>query len=454
MHGKAGLAQALEITNTLAGKRHMRSEIRAILWLFLLALLMAFVVAATARGAPAVPPSLLQAGATRKTPATGERPHRPDEEVNRSQPRPASDDGLKGLQVHPNELPGELDTIQGADTDWVRLEFHMEPDGSPDLGRYDTIVDGIVASGMSVIGLVDYATIPEDLDGDGQRDYDDPEDYIAYQQRFTETVETLANHFVGRISHWEIWNEENGQQWHIRPEYYARLLVKVAEVIKAADQANKVLFGGLDHVWVTSQYLEPVYDALDSDWNGARPFDILAVHPYFIVRQGQFILDPNIYLWEQEDPRRTILDKYLAYMASRGDSDKDIWITEIGWNSALDNPAIEDCPAIKAWCVTRAQQAQYLRDSLDILLKEVEDPEGNHDRVKAVVWYQYQDTGSTLAEMAAKLSISLDGLPHDPQTICPADWGLVDGSREPKPAYWAYQAYRRRWTLYVPLVHR
>ncbi len=369
-----------------------------------------------------------------------------------SQPWPVANPGQKGLQVHPNELPGQVQKIAAAGTKWVRLEFKMKPDGSLDLDKYDSIVDGVRLSGMAVIGLVDYVTIPEDLDGDGQKDYDDPEDYLSYQQRFTETVQVLANHFRGRIGYWEIWNEENGQQWHIRPEYYARLLVMVADVVKQADPNNKILFGGLDHVWVTSQYLEPVYDSLDQDWGGARPFDILAVHPYFVIRQGQYILDPNVYLWEADDPPHTILDKYLSYMASRGDGDTDLWITEIGWNSALDNPAIENCPGIKPWCVTRAQQAQYLRDSFDILFNEVEDAQGNHDRVKAIVWYQYHDTSSSLAELAAKLSISLETLPYDPQTVCPADWGRVDGSREPKPSYWAYQAYGWRWTVYVPVV--
>ena len=226
-------------------------------------------------------------------------------------------------------------------------------------------------------------------------------------------------------------------------------VLEVSEVVKQADPANQVLFGGLDHAWETGQYLEPVYDALDQDWESARPFDILAVHPYFVVRENQIILDPNVYLWEAADPSRTTLDKYLAYMASRGHGEADIWITEIGWNSALDNPAIENCPGIRPWCVTRAQQAQYLRDSFDILFTQVRDPEGNRDRVKAIVWYQYHDTASTLGQLAAKLSIPLETLQGDPQTVCPADWGLVDGNREPKPAYWAYL---RRWVVYVPAV--
>jgi hypothetical protein len=369
-------------------------------------------------------------------------------------PWPIADPGHKGLQVHPNELPRQVQKIAAADTNWVRLEFRMEPDGSLDLARYDSVVDSVILSGMAVIGLVDYTTIPDDLDGDGRKDYDDPQAYLAHQQRFTETVHDLADHFRGRIGHWEIWNEENGQQWHIRPEYYARLLVMVSAVVKEADPDSKILFGGLDHAWETGQYLEPVYDSLDRDWAGARPFDILAVHPYFEIRDGGYVLDPKLYLWEATDPSRTVLDKYLACMASRGDEEVDIWITEIGWNSALDNPAVENCPGIKQWCVTRAQQATYLRDSYDILFNEVQDPEGNRDRVKAIVWYQYQDTGSTLAELAARFSISLETLPGDPRTVCPADWGLVDGNREPKPSYWAYRAYPLRWTIYLPAVLR
>lgn len=351
------------------------------------------------------------------------------------------DPAPKGLQVHRDELPGQIPKIAAVDANWVRLEFKKEPDHSIDLARYAAIVEGLREQGMGVIGLVDYATIPQDLDSDGQPDWDDPADYLAYQQRLVDTVEVLAGYFRGSIRHWEIWNEENGARWHIRPAYYARLLVQVSEVIKGADAANQVLFGGLDHVWATSQYLEPVYDALDAEWGGARPFDILAVHPYFISVAGQPVLDPNVYLWDGGDPPRTILDPYLDFMASRGDGDVDVWITEIGWNSALDNPAIEACPSLKPWCVDRATQAGYLQDSLDILLFRVEDPEGNRDRVKTVVWYQYHDTATTLAKLAEKLPIGLEALGADPWAICPADWGLVDGNRMPKPSYDAFRDY-------------
>jgi hypothetical protein len=367
-----------------------------------------------------------------------------DIEIARALPCPALDPGDKALHVPRGELPGQVEKIADADTNWVRLELRMEPDGSLDLDRYAEIVDSLCEQDMAVIGLVDYTTIPSDLDGDGE-DWDDPEDYLPYQQLFTETVELLAHHFRGSIRHWEVWNEENGALWHIRHEYYARLLVKVSETAKAVDPDNQILFGGLDHVWETSQYLEPVYDDLDQDWEGARPFDILAVHPYFTKPEdSDYILDPNEYLWDEGDPPQTTLDPYLDYMASRGDGDKDIWITEIGWNSALDNPAIENCPGMKAWCVGRAVQAQYLGDAFDILFNEVEDPEGNHDRVKAIVWYQYHDTAAKVEEIARRMGVDPATLSPDPEAVCPADWGIVDGNKEPKLSYWAFQTYPRR----------
>ena len=370
--------------------------------------------------------------------------------ISRSAPCPVAGPGNKGLNVHPSELPGQVQPIADGGVSWVRLELMMEPDGSLDLERYAGLVDSLCQEGIATLGLVDYTTLPEDLDGDGQPDYDDPADYIAYQQRFTETVESLGHHLRGQVRHWEIWNEENGQQWHIRPGYYARLLVKTAETLKAIDPANGIVMGGLDHVWVTSQYLEPLYDALDADWAGARPFDILAVHPYFTWQDGAYVLDPNDYLWDDGDPPHTTLDAYLDYMAARGDGDKDIWITELGWNSALDNPAVDNCPGIKPWCVDRATQAHYLGDSFDILFNEVKDPLGNHDRVGAIAWYQYHDTAWSVAEMARWLSVDAATLAADPDAICPADWGLVDGNRAPKLAYWAYQAYPQRaagWRL-------
>jgi hypothetical protein len=227
-------------------------------------------------------------------------------------------------------------------------------------------------------------------------------------------------------------------------------------MVKGIDPANQILFGGLDHVWVTSQYLEPVYDFLDHDWGGARPFDILAVHPYFVRVAGEFVLDPTVYLWSVGTPPGTTLDAYLDFMASRGDEDKDIWITEIGWNSALDNPAIANCPDIAPWCVTRNLQARYLADSFDILLHEVEDPEGRRDRVKAVFWYQYQDTATSLAMLAEKVPMLSQELLSDLRTVCPADWGLVDGNREPKPSYWAYrfQGLVQDQAIYLPLITR
>jgi hypothetical protein len=384
-----------------------------------------------------------------------EGPAREGEEVAPAVLCPAVDPGPKGLNVHPNELPHQVPTIAQADTGWVRLEFRRQADGTIDLARYDSVVDGLCGAGIGVVGLVDYMTIPEDLDGNGKKDYDDPDAYEAYQTRFVDTVEGLAVHFQGRIRAWEVWNEENGQQWHVPAEYYARLLVKVSEAVKGADAENKIVFGGLDHVWVTSQYLEPVYDVLDLDWGGARPFDILAVHPYFIKRSGLPILDPNVYLWEESSPSQTVLDVYLDYMASRGDGDRDIWITEIGWNSALDNPAIANCQELVPWCVGRMLQARYLGDSFDILFNEVEDPQGNHDRVKKIFWYQYQDTAVSLAKLAEKLPVRVDDLGGEPSTICPADWGLVDGNRAPKSSYRAYQVYPRRLDMvYLPVILR
>jgi hypothetical protein len=72
-------------------------------------------------------------------------------EIATAQARPIANSGQKGLQVHPNEFPAQVQKIATASTNWVRLEFEMEPDGSLHLTKYDGVVDSIGLSGMAVM---------------------------------------------------------------------------------------------------------------------------------------------------------------------------------------------------------------------------------------------------------------------------------------------------------------
>jgi len=117
-------------------------------------------------------------------------------------------------------------------------------------------------------------------------------------------------------------------------------------------------------------------------------------------------------------------------MAEHGDGDKQIWITEVGLNSAQASDNHPVC--LNAILVEETQQAAYLKAIFDILFHEV-TLWGQPDRpaIAKVIWYQYMDVG--IADPC-----------HIPDSSGHSDWwfGLYRGDKvTPKPIWCAYQAY-------------
>ena len=98
--------------------------------------------------------------------------------------------------------------------------------------------------------------------------------------------------------------------------------------------------------------------------------------------------------------------------ASRGK--KPIWITELGWATSGHDWAISPFRA------TEAQQAQYLTQSFNKLLKA-----RGELRLQRVFWFEWQDQ-------------------PDPDGSWFVKMGLLRADGSPKPAYSAYQAEARR----------
>jgi hypothetical protein len=149
---------------------------------------------------------------------------------------------------------------------------------------------------------------------------------------------TLARHFAGRVSAYELLNEQNWD-WSVSmsPQEYAGALRLAYPVIKAADPSATVVTGGT--VYSDANYVEALYSA------GAKGFfDAVAVHPY----PADLSAPPPSGL-EDVPSVRTV-------MLAHGD-DKPIWITEFGFSApmhlSVDQQAINSQAAI-----------QYVRDRL------------------------------------------------------------------------------------------
>ncbi len=341
-----------------------------------------------------------------------------------------------------------VDNLAAADVDWVRLDF-IQDEGTIDFRAYNQMVDTLCAQGISTLGLFTLDTL-------GRDDYNNPDTAADYRAAFTASVAFIVQHFAGRISYWEVWNEEFGPA-EIRPRLYAPLLTESYNTIKAANPEAQVLFGGLGSAWDDAHdYFVDVYGRLATP----RPFDIFALHPYY-TDTVSITVDPMDYM-HHESP--TILEKFLRTLADGGDWEKKFWITEVGWNSAKGDPAAA-CRGAHT-LVSQYEQATYLTSSFDILFTEVIDlATGTTPMVEKVFWYQHADSNAARAEACppgftrSGGSISTLSLrPLADEDAVPWNYGLYryDGDRgqwRAKPAQCAFQRYPRAcaW-LFLPVV--
>jgi hypothetical protein len=165
----------------------------------------------------------------------------------------------------------------------------------------------------------------------------------------------------------------------------------------------KVLFGGLASAWDLSHiYFEAVYDAWDSKHEGARPFDYFAIHPYPDVHQFDSV-DPGEYLYVNGDPNQgTIIDKFMETLDEPNVQDKHVWITEIGWNNALDGDEDGQPSCQVDILVTGQQQARYLTNSFDTLFQDVKLWNSSTRAVDKAIWYQFMDVGITKGDVCPR----------------------------------------------------
>jgi hypothetical protein len=206
-----------------------------------------------------------------------------------------------------------------------------------------------------------------------------PSEYGAF-------VGTLAASLRGTVGAYEIWNEPDAETfWHagIDVARYTALLKAAYPAIKAADPAAKVIAGpttGNNYAWVDGLYT-----------NGAKgSFDAVAVHtdtacldrgPDFFYREngeiGQF--------------------SFLGYktvhqvMASHGDGDTPIWMTELGCSSTNKTCARGRWAGQKPAGVGEANQAAYLKQAYHCLTF---DP-----YVQVALWFNLQDLSATDDEL-------------------------------------------------------
>jgi hypothetical protein len=226
-------------------------------------------------------------------------------------------------------------------------------------------------------------------------------DYAAF-------VNYLVNAFHGRVTAWEIWNEEDDPAWwNGTPAQYVGLLKAAYPAIKSADPSATVIVGGLtgnDGTYLNQLYqggAEGAFDAVgvhtDTACNIASPYDFEFNPGTHTINQYFFLGFVSIH----------------AAMVAAGDAAKPIYMTELGWSATSAECQVGHWAGQKAAGVTPQRQATYLEQAYHCLAQP------QYSYVKVAMWFELFDAGST--------SQPLD------------NFGLLDSGYVPKPAFAAFE---------------
>jgi cytochrome b561 len=218
----------------------------------------------------------------------------------------------------------------------------------------------------------------------------------------------LVNAFHGRVTAWEIWNEEdNTGWWSGSPVQYAALLKAAYPAIKSADPHATVIVGGL--TGNDGAYLNQLYAA------GAQgSFDVVGVHTDTACN----IASPYSF---EYNPGTHAINQYFflgfisihAAMVAAGDAAKPIYMTELGWSATSAECQVGHWAGQKAAGVSPQTQATYLKQAYHCLA------EPQYSYVKAAMWFELFN----------------DGTSSDPLD----NFGLLDRNYVAKPAFAAFE---------------
>ncbi len=361
--------------------------------------------------------------------------------------------------IYPTIRAGDTQVVQGlmaAGAHWARLPILQNNAVSIDDQAYDRMVDTLCNAGISTMLLFDHESLTRSVS-----DADNDTTAASYRTDFANRANALATHFKGRVKYWQVWNEPVAVV-KLSDSHYAALLTQTANSIKTADPNAKVVAAGLDHAWnVQNNYLIQVYLKLNQEQNGARPFDVFAVHPY--NDNQQYSMNPVGYMHAITEMNvalgdKTIVDKFVRTMETNQDTGKKVWISEVGWNSSL---GAQNAP----WfAVSETTQAFYLQHGFDILFNEARS-------VDKVFWFKYLDENvQTNAPTFIRIQNGEEWLlrhpdlqvyaPSSPSLIVPGWWGLYRTTKlDAKPSRCAFLYYPQRCPdlpppLFLPLIIR
>ena len=238
-------------------------------------------------------------------------------------------DGMKLVQMSPEDLEKQLEAVALTSARWLRVPFNWSliesTRGVYDWSQVDRVVDRARAHGLKVLANLAYAPAwarTSRTTGTGP-----PRAGRAYGA----FAGAATHHFAGRVKHFEIWNEPNfakffgGPATHAHaPEKYTRLLKKASRAIKAESRRSVVVAGALAPGMDTDEtYSMPTFVSRMYDAGARRFFDAMSLHPYTTTSPAS---------WDRVYGDVT---EVRELMRAHKNGRRKIWYTEFGHTSPL-----------------------------------------------------------------------------------------------------------------------
>jgi hypothetical protein len=313
--------------------------------------------------------------------------------------------------MSPSSLNTYLQGVKTLGATWVRFDIDwsiVQQNGATTYNwlPFDNIVAGLNKYGLKGLGIIDYTPSWARLVGcsNSQCAPASPQLFANFSRAVVERYAPMGMHT------WEIWNEPNLVQfWKPRPNpsLYSTLLQDAYLSIKAEDSSATVLVGGLSDTSTEHGNIS-MRDFLSALYNDHTKgfFDAVAVHPYTYPSPPSSTGSSNG--WAQLSALHTI-------MASHGDGNKLIWITEYGAPTNGPGEMASSGTATPGGGVDHVStqlQAKMVTDAVELY--------ETYSWMGPFFWYSYQDVGIS-------------------STTNENFFGLVDANGNKKPAYYAYQ---------------
>ena len=213
---------------------------------------------------------------------------------------------------------------------WHRVE---QTPGTFDFSAFDPVIDELLTIGVEPLSLLAYGNpwASSDPEADAYYPPDDPADFAAY-------AGATATHFEGRVSRYEIWNEQNAGYRFWKPDLsgdpvaYGALFALAADAIHDADPTAEVFIGGtFFHEQFIIGGLEFLASMGPEAWAAA---DGLAFHPYTFYPPSvppEFAGSSDTSLGGGELPLVDMIAQLRAVADDAGRGDLPLVVTEFGW---------------------------------------------------------------------------------------------------------------------------